>query len=212
MVPVTKQKTPSYEQRRRKAILDAAQEEFANKGYNGTSLRSIIERVGGSKSTLYAYFGNKEDLFAAVVARTGHDDALPELSENPDKLEETLIVFAEDRLKRVLAKQNIRIMRLVIAEADRFPDNGQVYFNHSPSVTYEKLSSFFARMRLLGVLNVPDEQFATEQFIGPLLMRPLLARLYGVSKEPTVSEIEVQARNNVTAFLKAYAPGYRLEQ
>ena len=52
---------------KRAAILDAAAEEFAKDGFEGTSYNQIIERSGVSKGAMYYYFDDKEDLFGTVV-------------------------------------------------------------------------------------------------------------------------------------------------
>ena len=52
---------------KRAAILDAAAEEFAKDGFEGTSYNQIIERAGVSKGAMYYYFDDKEDLFGTVV-------------------------------------------------------------------------------------------------------------------------------------------------
>lgn len=52
---------------RREAILRAAGEEFAGRGYAGTSISRILERADLSKGSLYYYFEDKADLFATVV-------------------------------------------------------------------------------------------------------------------------------------------------
>lgn len=52
---------------RRQEIVRAAAEVFAERGYNGGSLRSIGERVGISSASLVQYFGTKERLLAAVL-------------------------------------------------------------------------------------------------------------------------------------------------
>ena len=52
---------------KRRAILDAAMEEFASSGYERASYNRIIERAGVSKGAMYYYFDDKEDLFTTVV-------------------------------------------------------------------------------------------------------------------------------------------------
>ena len=52
---------------RRQEIVRAAAQVFAERGYNGGSLRSIGERVGISSASLVQYFGTKERLLAAVL-------------------------------------------------------------------------------------------------------------------------------------------------
>ena len=51
----------------RKAILDAALDLFAEKGYFGTSLRDIAAVVGIRESAFYNYFRGKDALFEALI-------------------------------------------------------------------------------------------------------------------------------------------------
>ena len=53
----------------RQALLDAGKTEFANYGYDGARLERIAARAGCAKRMLYYYFGNKDDLFLAVLER-----------------------------------------------------------------------------------------------------------------------------------------------
>ena len=51
----------------RSRILAAATEVFAAQGLDGARVDEIAERAGLNKRMLYHYFGNKDDLFAAVL-------------------------------------------------------------------------------------------------------------------------------------------------
>jgi TetR/AcrR family transcriptional regulator len=52
--------------RTRAALLDAALEEFAAKGFAGTRVRDIAERAGVSKDLVAYHFGGKDGLYLAV--------------------------------------------------------------------------------------------------------------------------------------------------
>ena len=52
-------------------LLQAALALFAEKGYEGTSVRDIARSVGLSESVLYAHFDSKQAIFDAVFARLG---------------------------------------------------------------------------------------------------------------------------------------------
>lgn len=54
-------------ERTRQRILDAATGEFSDKGLKGARVDQIATRAGINKRMLYHYFGNKEDLFLAVL-------------------------------------------------------------------------------------------------------------------------------------------------
>lgn len=59
---------PEYKEQATRRILEAAQKVFSEKGYHEARMEDIAERVGVSKRTLYLYFKNKEELFAAIAA------------------------------------------------------------------------------------------------------------------------------------------------
>jgi TetR/AcrR family transcriptional regulator len=48
-------------------LLDSALALFSEKGYEGTSIREIIQGAGVTRPVLYYYFENKEDLFTRLV-------------------------------------------------------------------------------------------------------------------------------------------------
>ncbi|NFU44770.1 TetR/AcrR family transcriptional regulator [Clostridium sporogenes] len=51
---------------KKEAILKAALEEFATRGYEKASTNKIVEKAGVSKGLLFHYFGNKKGLFIYV--------------------------------------------------------------------------------------------------------------------------------------------------
>jgi TetR/AcrR family transcriptional regulator len=55
--------------RSRQAILDAAERIFAGQGFDATSLQEIGRAANVSRSTPAYFFGNKRDLYEAVLAR-----------------------------------------------------------------------------------------------------------------------------------------------
>src|SRR3979490_1922637 len=58
---------------RRERIVRLAAPLFLKKGYDNVSIDEIIGVVGGSKATIYAWFGGKEGLFEAVVRQKCQD-------------------------------------------------------------------------------------------------------------------------------------------
>jgi AcrR family transcriptional regulator len=52
------------------AILDAAEALFAERGYVGTTMRTVAKAVGLRDPSLYNHFASKDALYAAVLERT----------------------------------------------------------------------------------------------------------------------------------------------
>ena len=51
------------------ALVEAAADVFAKRGFEGASLEEIAEAAGFSRGAIYSNFGSKEDLMLAVVER-----------------------------------------------------------------------------------------------------------------------------------------------
>jgi AcrR family transcriptional regulator len=85
----TRRRAPLPDERRidpersRRALLDAALDEFAAGGFAGTTVRAIADRAGVSKDLITYHFGSKADLYREVQRQwlereaTFHDPALP---------------------------------------------------------------------------------------------------------------------------------------
>lgn len=84
---------------RRNEILDAADELFVQKGFDGTSTNDILEKVGIARGTLYHHFKSKEDIMDALIDR--YSDGLLDAAQ----------VIASDKTIPVVE----RIIRVVMA-------------------------------------------------------------------------------------------------
>lgn len=78
-----------YEVTGRRKLLHASTEEFAEKGFHGSSVRGIAERAGLSLAALYYYFSGKEEVLQTLVEDSLNEytqsctDALREAGPNP---------------------------------------------------------------------------------------------------------------------------------
>ena len=70
--PVTRARLPRAQ--RELQVLGAARTLFAEKGFRDVTMDAVATEVGVTKPLLYAYFGNKEQLYLACASQTG--DAL----------------------------------------------------------------------------------------------------------------------------------------
>lgn len=76
-------------------MLDAARTEFAEKGYDGASVRGIARVADVDPALVHHYFGSKEQVFVAAMALPlDPGDALPDLlSGDPETLGERFARF-----------------------------------------------------------------------------------------------------------------------
>ena len=122
--------------RRRKAerpqeILDAAFVEFSRNGYAVTTLDRIAERAGVTKGTIYVYFENKEHLFISMVRalKKATLDTVQEMFERHDGSTADLLraQFSFIYQHIVEDKRRREVVRMLIAEAARFPELADRY-------------------------------------------------------------------------------------
>jgi AcrR family transcriptional regulator len=113
------------------AILDAALDVFAEKGFADARLEDVAARAGVAKGTLYLYAESKQALFEALV-QSGIVAPLVAIEAQVLALDapaEMMLraLFAALR-REVLETRRKEIVRLVIAEAGRFPDVAAFYY------------------------------------------------------------------------------------
>lgn len=95
----------------RRALLNAAILEFAEKGMSGARIDDIAERAGLTKGAIYTHFDGREDLLAeACRAAMGSLQMNRIAAEAPD-----LATFVDETARRLLSPEG-RSARLLISE------------------------------------------------------------------------------------------------
>src|ERR1700730_2556201 len=127
---------PTRGARKRAAILEAARRVFFANGFVGTSMDQVAATAAVSKQTVYKHFSDKEALFREVVtnvvrARDGGITA-EFLSTGDGRTGERLRSFARHFLKGVMQPNVLKLRRLVISEAGRFPELGRSFYDLGP--------------------------------------------------------------------------------
>lgn len=201
---VSSPKRRSRSEAKKNEILDVAREQFLENGYAGTSIDSIVDILGGSKSTIYNHFSNKEALFAAVIRNFGHTPELPDFPVLDGNTHNELLAFAQDRQKRVLSRLNINIMRIVIAEAARQPNIAELYFSNAPEPTYKVFKGYLQKAIDRGDLAIENLDQAADEFLGGLLQHDILARLFGMKRNIAEAELNTKAQQMTDSFLANY--------
>src|SRR5262249_53096853 len=74
-------------ERTRERILQSAMQEFSRTGLDGARVDEIARRSGANKRLIYHYFGNKRELFLAVLERAYDDIRKAEAALNLNGLD-----------------------------------------------------------------------------------------------------------------------------
>lgn len=200
-------KTTRGEQRR-EALLAAARAIFLEKGYACTSIDEVVQRTGGSKASVYKYFGNKDGLFAAMFAeRCQAFLAKLEIPQGlSDNLADTLSQFAERVLDASVDSERIAMIRALAAEADRFPQLAEMAYNTGPKHGLSLLADFIQRHHEAGLLDCARPDIAAIQFMETIKGHVQWRSLLGLSPFPDSISQQDYIQFAVSNFLRAYQP------
>ena len=199
-------------ERRRQAIIQAAIEVFLRHGYVGATTDEVAARASVSKQTLYKHFGDKQHLFAEIILDTtvhvvdGLSNAVASTLQDAQDVRKALRDLADGFLRVLLQPDVLRLRRLVIAEADRFPEVGRAWFDRGFDRTLVILGEALRRLADRGLLhNLSDPTLAAYQFAGLVMYQPMNQVMFaGTDALPPADTLYRIADAAVDMFLATY--------
>ncbi len=189
-------KIEQNKERKRRAILKAAQGVFLPEGYLLASMDKIADEAGVTKQTVYRYFPSKADLFQATLSQMGKSSGggFAVHLENPNA-REALLGFAKGFMHFHLSDEHIAIFRLLVAEGTKVPEMTKSFLSVGPHDTDAALSSFLSER-----FNIEETKTTIRLWTGMLLaLRSYV--LMGMEK-PSKEQIDNHAID-ATDFLLA---------
>ena len=198
---------------RRLGIVEVAREVFMAEGFADASMSAIAARVGGSKGTLYNYFPSKEGLFAAVIQDAcdrKQATLFDSLNVEGETVEAVLSTVGRRYAAIVLSDDMVELNRMVIAEAQRFPELGRILFEAGPKRGRARMTAYVEAEMAAGRLRPDDAGRMVDQFCEMCLRG--LHRLRLMKAVGPLGEAEIAANVDaaVRVILSAYgAPGAR---
>lgn len=171
----------------REAIAAAARRQFAESGYDRTSLRAVAEEAGVDAALVSHYFGSKQKLFVSVM----------ELPFDPD-------VFVPLILEGDRDQAGERLARFVLAALDE-PEAGRRFTGMIRSATSEPAATQLLRelvsSRLMGPIAA-----ALGADDAPLRAALVGSQIVGLVMARRIVGIEALAEAETSAVVAAVAP------
>src|SRR5215510_827602 len=115
---------------RRAAILAAALEEFAARGFAATRLDDVARRADVAKGTIYLHFRDKESLFQELVRAMLSPlvDTIEAAALRDLPIRALVDMIVDVFVNEIYGTRRKDVIRLVIAEGSRFPKLAEVYY------------------------------------------------------------------------------------
>jgi AcrR family transcriptional regulator len=189
-------------QRTRQAILDAALDLFAEKGFFGTSLRDVATAVGVRESALYNYFPGKDALFDAILA--AHQDSrleqLAPLADGPiDDGRAVLLRLATATLGGYVEPREQKLFRILMSDGIRLSKSGRLNLYERLGHSRERLHDILRRLIRDGWLRRADPMLLAIAFVSPLVT---WRQLHAIDADlPMIKNPRAFARQHVDQFL-----------
>jgi TetR/AcrR family transcriptional repressor of mexJK operon len=191
--------SPAEALRRHKQLVEVAGRMFMKFGFDGTSMDAVAEAAGVSKRTVYTRYRDKNELFSAVL-RTLIDRWLVPINRFQSvrsELEPTLIEIGRHMLSSALAPQAVSLHRIIIAEAERRPQFGQLANAEGREPAVRAIAAVLRRHA--DKLRIKDFEHAAEQFMSLVIDSNL--RMAAMGLRPKTQDIENMVHGAVDLFL-----------
>ncbi|GAC1379283.1 MAG: TetR/AcrR family transcriptional regulator [Aquirhabdus sp.] len=191
---------------RREALLAAADELFLQYGFDGVSLDSLVAHVGGSKASIYQYFGCKKGLLVALVQRRHEcffeEMALPtELGSR--SLREVLLETAHMLFNAFSQPDKIAFMRLIVNESQRDPEIGRIAYELGPARGKSTMAKILIEADARGEIDCP-RPYESAILFGGFLQHIKWRLLIGLSPIEDHIDIDSLFEFSVDRFLAAH--------
>jgi len=192
-------------EQRRKAIIDAARSLFVSKGYAAVSVDEIVRVSGGSKSSVYQFFGSKEGLLAAVTESLA-EKMLSEMDvsrRSEMSIRDSLNAMGLELIGLILSEDGITQFRLAINNMTVNPSLSRLWYTHGPESTFRGLAQYLKKEVDAGRLRIKDCQLAADLFLGMLICKGTYSMSIG-KRAPTPKQMKHIVSEAIDIFLAAY--------
>lgn len=185
------------------AILEAARHVFLEHGFSSSSVDVIAEKANVSKRTVYKHFEDKNSLFAAAVQMLCEEvvpASLEELQTDTTDPRETLTRIGVHFLTKIYTPEQIALFRIVVSEARRFPELGEMMYKRV--IRSERfVQSYLEDLQRSGGIELPCADIAPGQFFGLLKTNAQMSLLLGRREKFSHREIRKISECCVDVFL-----------
>lgn len=198
-------------QRTRQAILDAALDLFAERGFFGTSMRDVAAAVGVRESALYNYFAGKDALFDALLAahQATKSERLTVFAEGPVADGRALLErLAATTLAGFVEPREQKLFRILMSDGVRLAKLGRINLYERMASGRVGVAGILARLMREGWLRRADPHLLGIAFVSPLV---IWRQLHAIDADlAMIRNPRRFARQHVDQFLRgASAPSAR---
>jgi AcrR family transcriptional regulator len=188
----------------RSVVTEAASRMFHDLGYAATCVADIAQGAGVSTKTLYRLFPAKSDLFESVCAGRIERFTLEASTgqESFADIYKSLVHLLEVLGRLTLDLDTIAIYKLVVTEADRFPEVADAFYKRAILGTAKVVEGWLEARRQTGEIEIDDIPSAGGLLRGMMVFEPQRGVMLNQQKAPSLEEIRQRAELCAGIFLR----------
>lgn len=189
-------------------VVDGARCVFLRDGFSAANVDDIARAAGVSKATLYSYMPDKRLMFSEMMRLECLRQAQTAIAEiNLDRpIAEVLLDAARHAVALLTSDFSLRIFRICVAEAERFPELGTAFYESGPMMAQQQLMTHLGAVVASGDLQIDDLQIAAHQFTQLCKAWLFDRAVFNPDIPVTPDERDRVAKAAVEMFMARYAP------
>lgn len=177
---------------RKELILESAEKLFVEKGFTGTSINDIAAEADFSRTSIYQYFGSKEDIYLHILERYTEPltDRLKLVTEDAPTVPEKIRAFLDELRKMKKEKSNFFELYFIQRHQvePRLPDELRTQLNTKRRRLENVFREFYREGVERGEVRAIRFKDASNLFFAQIMGMMLLHEYYGNEFDVSLDE------------------------
>jgi len=185
-------------------FIDATAEVFYEQGFENASMNDIVKKAGGSMTTLYKVFGNKETLFREMLDSKTNEffNKFRQISiDYNDDIEGFLLNIGSVFIESTTDDRAVIIHRTMVSQGYKNGALlGKIFLEHTMEPMANIIAAYLKKEKEKKNIDVEDTVLAAYQFLHALKDPYLFKKVLGIDMEITKEDKQKALRQAVNTI------------
>lgn len=176
---------------RRNSLLNAALNEFFEKGFNAARMEDIAKQANVSKGTLYLYFDNKQSLFKSLIEEV----AIPTINITSQNVlakpsGEQALQYLMKSIATVIRETPLpKLVKVIISDGSAFPELVQLYREQVLNRVFSLLETLITRSVDAKEWQCRNISMTARLIVAPVIFSVVWRMVFEATNAQTTEEI-----------------------
>lgn len=193
---------------RRQALLNAALDEFFEKGFSAARMDDIAGRANLSKGALYLYFDSKEAMFRGLVETLASPnlEMIEQITQSATSLKQALAGLCQFAPLLIRQTDLPRLMKILVGDSHMFPELVLAYRTELIERVIGMIADMLKRASDAGEAEIDNPELTARVVIAPIVLSAIWQAIFNARSEAEV-DLEKLFQIHERMMLKALQPG-----